>query len=139
MFMYARRGGGWTTRPGTELFHVRNRPETPSVPGEHGLRLAEDERRPPTTPRCDSHPRAPIRRGQTKSRGARAIQDRQLIPEREALEVRSRAQSSGWSRSAKTAKRQRRPRVEPFNTESNFNQRIAYDVAGRHRPSGRAC
>jgi hypothetical protein len=39
-------------------------------------------------------PENPIRRGQTKPRRARAIQDRQLMPECEDLEVQSRARSS---------------------------------------------
>ena len=82
---------GWTTGavptlPGPE------QAEAASVPGEDGLRLDEDKRRPPTAP-CARQPRPehPIRRGQTKSRGARAIQDRQLMPEREDLEVQRRA------------------------------------------------
>ncbi len=75
---------------------VLTQAEPASVPGEHGVRLDEDERRPPTAPRLrQPRPENPIRRGQTKSRRARAIQDRQLMPERKDLEVQSRARSSG--------------------------------------------
>ena len=66
------------------------------MPGEYGVRLDEDERRPPTAARLrQPRPEHPIRRGQTKSRRARAIQDRHLMPEREDLEVQSRARSRG--------------------------------------------
>jgi hypothetical protein len=40
-------------------------------------------------------PEDPIRHCQTKPRGARAIQDRHLVPKRENFEVQSRARSSG--------------------------------------------
>ena len=86
---------GWTTRTGPTL-PGPEQAEPASVPGEHGIRFDEDERRPPTTPRPrQPRPENPIRRGQTKSRGARAIQDRQLMPERKDLEVQSRARSRG--------------------------------------------
>ena len=70
--------------------------EPASVPGKYGVRLDEDDCRPPTNPVLrQPRPEHPIRRGQTKPRGARAIQDRHLMPEREDLEVQSRARSRG--------------------------------------------
>src|SRR5688500_276684 len=73
---------GWTTRTVPTLPRPEQA-EPASVPGEYGVRLDEDERGPPTAPRLrQPRPEHPIRRGQTKSRVARAFQDRQLMPER---------------------------------------------------------
>jgi hypothetical protein len=88
-------GRGWTTGTVPTL-PSPEQAEPASVPGEHGVRLDENERRPPTAPRLrQPRPEHPIRRGQAKSRRTRAIQDRHLMPEREDLEVESRARSRG--------------------------------------------
>jgi hypothetical protein len=96
-------------------------------------RLDEDERRPPTGPRlrqpCPEHA---IRHGQTKTPAARSIHDRQLMPERENLEVHSRARASGRPEREKQRNDDGHHASSLFETEPNFNQRNAYDVSGRH-------
>jgi hypothetical protein len=85
---------GWTTRTVPTLPRTEQA-EPASMLGECGVQLDEDERRPPTAPRLrQAGPENPIRHGQTKSRGARAIQDRPLMPEREDLEMQSGARST---------------------------------------------
>jgi hypothetical protein len=88
------RGRGWTTRTVPTLPRPEQA-EPASVPGEHGVRLDENERRPPSAPRLrPPRPEHPIRRGQTQPRGARAMQDRQLMPERADFEVQRRARTT---------------------------------------------
>jgi hypothetical protein len=81
------------------------------------------------------HPRPeiPIRRGQTKSRGARAIQDRHLMPERQDLEVQSRARSSDSPKREEQRNGDGGNESSLLDVERSFNQRTAYDVSGRHR------
>jgi hypothetical protein len=62
-------GRGWTTRTVPTLPRP-DQAEPASAPGEHGVRLDENKRRPPTAPRLrQARPKHAICRGQTKPRG----------------------------------------------------------------------
>ena len=76
------------------VFHVHNRPKPRRCQAStvSGLTRTIACRQPLHA--RDSHTQR-IRRGQTNPRGARAIQDRQLMPEREDFEVQRRTRSSG--------------------------------------------
>ena len=69
--------------------------EPTPVPRDDGVRLHEDERRPPLGPDArEPHPEQPVGCGETEARSARAFQDLQLVSEGENLEVQRRARAN---------------------------------------------
>jgi hypothetical protein len=122
---------GWTTCTVSTLPRPEEAEPT-SVPGEFGIRLGEDERRPPTASRLGQRrPEHPTLRGQTKPWRARAMQDRQLMSQREDLRYRA-ARDRPADPARRPGKRRRRPwsRAYPTSSTISINARLTESLVG---------
>lgn len=74
-------------------------PETAPVPGNHGLRLDDQERRAPSRPHAyQAAPEEAVWRSKPRSSRVRARQHLQLMPQRQDLELEGGACPDGASK-----------------------------------------